>query len=351
MHGIPHLPADFYMEPYSMDNRSENEQNNKTLSNPQLLPVTTAIPITNRYQIAATSDNTRRAYQSDIRHYETWGGQLPATTETILRYLHAFAETLNPRTLSRHITALKQWHRYQHFPDPTEPPIVSKTLTGIARVHGKPKEKAPPLLPEHLIKIVGYLSIQSTLVACRDNALLQVGFLGAFRRSELVVIKAEDIHWQSAGIEILIPKSKTDQLNAGQYCVIPNGNEQLCAVHALKIWLEKANIKESFIFRRIHRGNNISNLNITPDAVNDILKKHAISASIDNAMDFSSHSMRRGLATTASRDGVSIPAIMRQGRWKQVDTVMEYIEAAQRFGENAAGQVLQKVIQRNEKED
>jgi hypothetical protein len=36
---------------------------------------------------------------------------------------------------------------------------------------------------------------------------------------------------------------------------------------------------------------------------------------------------------------------MRQGRWKQVDTVMEYIEAAQRFEENAAGLVLQKIPQ------
>jgi integrase len=78
--------------------------------------------------------------------------------------------------------------------------------------------------------------------------------------------------------------------------------------------------------------------------VNNILKQHAQAAGIENAVELSSHSMRRGLATTASRDGVSIPAIMRQGRWKQVDTVMEYIEAAQRFEENAAGQVLQKII-------
>jgi hypothetical protein len=112
-----------------------------------LLPANKTTPISNCYQIAATSDNTRRAYQADIRHFETWGGQLPATTESILRYLHAFANTLKPRTLSRHVTALKQWHRYQQFPDPTDAPIVSKTLTGIARVHGKPKEKAPPLLP------------------------------------------------------------------------------------------------------------------------------------------------------------------------------------------------------------
>lgn len=299
--------------------------------------------LTNRYQIAATSDNTRRAYQSDIRHFQNWGGQLPSTTEGILRYLHAFAEMLNPRTLSRHITALKQWHRYQNFPDPTQSPTVTKTLTGIARIHGKPKEKAAPLLPEHLIKITGYLSAKNTLSAMRDNALLQMGFLGAFRRSELVEIKMDHISWQSDGIEILIPKSKTDQENSGQYCAIPSGNEKLCAIRALKEWLGKAKINEGFIFRRIYKGDKVTDMNLTPTSVNDILKKHASACGIENANDFSSHSMRRGLATIASRDGVSLPAIMRQGRWKQVDTVLEYIEAAQRFEENAAGLVLQKI--------
>lgn len=327
-----------------MDNEHSNDElHGNRISAKVLLPVNQTTPLCNRYQIAATSDNTRRAYQADIRHYEAWGGQLPATTEAILRYLHAFAQTLNPRTLSRHVTALKQWHRYQHFADPTEAPIVRKTLSGIARVHGKPKDKAPPLLPEQLIKIIEHLLTQSTLATYRDAALLQVGFLGAFRRSELVVIQVEDIDWQPAGMEILIKRSKTDQLNAGQYCVIPNGNEQLCAVRALKNWLEKADIKEGFVFRRIHRGDKTSESRITPDSVNEILKKHALAAGLQNAMAFSSHSMRRGLATTASRDGVSLSAIMRQGRWKQVGTVMEYIEAAQRFEENAAGQVLQKL--------
>ena len=173
--------------------------------------------------------------------------------------------------------------------------------------------------------------------------MLQLGFLGAFRRSELVTIRIENISWKLDGIEILLPKSKTDQLNIGQYCAIPNGNQQLCAVRALKVWVEQANIQDGFVFRRIHRGNKISMTTITADAVSDILKKHAIVAGIENAMDFSSHSLRRGLATTASRDGASLPAIMRQGRWKQVNTVLEYIEAAQRFEENAAGQVLDKL--------
>jgi integrase len=329
---------------FMLTNQSKNDVLNETmLVSEQSLQKHDINTLSNRYQIAATSSNTRRAYQSDIRHFENWGGQLPATTDAILRYLHAFAETLNPRTLSRHITAIKQWHRYQNFFDPTQAPIVSKTLTGISRVHGKQKNKAAPLLPEHLIKIAEYLSKQNTFQALRDIALLQIGFLGAFRRSELIAIKIEHINWQADGIEILIPKSKTDQENTGQYCAIPNGNEKLCAVRILKQWLEKAKISDGFIFRRIYRGDKISDRSLTSDTVNNILKQHAKAVGIENAADFSSHSMRRGLATTASRDGVSISAIMRQGRWKQVDTVMEYIEAAQRFEENAAGQVLQKM--------
>ena len=71
--------------------------------------------------------------------------------------------------------------------------IITKTLTGISRIHGKPKEKAAPLLPEHLVKIVDYLARQNILSAYRDSALLQLGFLGAFRRSELVAVCMEDI--------------------------------------------------------------------------------------------------------------------------------------------------------------
>jgi hypothetical protein len=33
------------------------------------------------------ADNTRRAYLSDLAHFETWGGQVPATDELIASYL------------------------------------------------------------------------------------------------------------------------------------------------------------------------------------------------------------------------------------------------------------------------
>lgn len=63
-------------------------------------------------------------------------------------------------------------------------------------------------MPEHLIKITEYLARQETLSAYRDSALLQLGFLGAFRRSELVTLHLEDIDWQLEGIEIQLKKIK-----------------------------------------------------------------------------------------------------------------------------------------------
>lgn len=79
------------------------------------------------YVHRATADNTRKAYQQDIRHFERWGGRLPADTATVIRYCREHASTINPRTLQRRLVALKQFHLYQGFPDPTDHPLVRKT--------------------------------------------------------------------------------------------------------------------------------------------------------------------------------------------------------------------------------
>jgi integrase len=298
--------------------------------------------VSNPYISAATSDNTRRAYRSDIQHFEHWGGRLPATSDAVVLYLQHYASTLNPRTLARRVTALKNWHQYQHFPDPTNHPAISKTLSGIARVHGRPKEKAYPLLPDDLLTIATYLKEENTLISTRDNALLHIGFFGAFRRSELVSIQYENIKWEKEGIEILLTQSKTDQQHEGQCCSIPYGRGLLCPINTLQEWLAQSDIKTGPIFRRIFPNNQLENTCLTPLSVNHIIKKRAKQSGVSYADQLSSHSLRRGLASSASRSGAGLPAIMRQGRWKNVNTVMEYIEANERFRDNAAENVLQQ---------
>lgn len=51
------------------------------------------------YITAATSDNTRAAYQSDILHFRDMGFSLPTDLESLAKDLNLSAEKLNPRTI------------------------------------------------------------------------------------------------------------------------------------------------------------------------------------------------------------------------------------------------------------
>jgi len=299
-----------------------------------------ASQVPNNYITAATSDNTRKAYQSDIRQFYNWGGLLPADVSSILRYLHDKAREVNHRTLSRHLTSLGQWHHLQGFDSPTKDPLVRKTLTGIKNTHGQPKKQAKAITIKDLITMVGYLNSKTDLISIRNNLLIQLGFFGAFRRSELVAIKCEDITFLEAGIEIVIPKSKTDQGRAGRVCAIPYGNETLCVIKALQIWQAQSQIKSGYVFRALNKKHHVKENPITDTHANYIIKQLAKECGLENPEQYSMHSLRRGFATEASRKGVPFKAIMQQGRWKSESTVLGYIEAGQRFDDNAVDVIL-----------
>lgn len=75
-----------------------------------------------RYLQAGTRENTRRSYQSAVEHFEvTWGGFLPATSDSIVRYLVDYADTLSLNTLKQRLAALAQWHIRHGFPIPPRP--------------------------------------------------------------------------------------------------------------------------------------------------------------------------------------------------------------------------------------
>lgn len=297
-------------------------------------------PLHTLYLQAATRPNTRRAYRQDIQHFVASGGLLPATPESVIRYLHTFATSLNPRTLSRHLTAIKQWHLYQGFSDPTNSPFVRKTLLGIQKTHGQPPQKSPAMTIEYLSRIVAVLLADDTLIAHRNNALLQVGFFGAFRRSELALMQWEHIHFSSEGVEILIPRSKGDPKGEGHISAIPQGHASLCAVTALKKWKEKSKLESGSIFRAINRHDQMHAQSLTAHGINLIIKKLAVACQLPQAEAFSAHSLRRGFATETSKSGASFASIMRHGRWRHEKTVLGYIEEGQRFQDNAAKHLI-----------
>jgi integrase len=69
-----------------------------------------------------------------------------------------------------------------------------------------------------------------------------------------------------------------------------------------------------------------------------VVKKAAERAGID-AAEFSGHSLRSGLATTAAKNGASERSIMKQTGHRSVQMVRRYIREAELFHDNAAAKL------------
>lgn len=296
------------------------------------------------YLQAATSHNTRKAYRSAIRQFEKWGGRLPTDRDNLVRYLLAKADVLNCRTLDLHLTAISQWHHYQGLVDPVRDPLVCKTMEGIRRTHGQPKRKAKALRLEHIAQMVNYLrQLQDTKKKYRDIALVLTGFFGAFRRSELVALQVSDLRWESEGLLIRLPRSKTDQQGVGLLRALPYGMATCCPATAMKAWLNTANITSGPVFRPTNRWDQIHEKALAPGAINALLKTLGQACQFDFVPELSSHSFRRGLSTSAARERVDFELIKKQGGWKSDATVWEYIEEGQQLSNNASLILMEKM--------
>jgi integrase len=296
-----------------------------------------------RYLAAGTAENTRRAYRSGVHHYLAWGGLLPATPTEVANYLVSYAADLNPRTLSQRVAALARWHRSQDLPDPTTSDTVKKTIAGIRREHGRLPKKARALTVRELQAIVAHLAPQETLAAKRDAALLQIGFFGGFRRSELVGLERAFVTFEPEGLVITLRKSKTDQEGKGKKKAIPYGKGGgCCAVRALRTWLTAAGIQEGPLFRAINRWGKVRADRLSDRSVNDILERRAHLAGLEFIPEMSSHSLRRGMATSAHRAGADRRKIQAQGGWVDERTVQGYIDETGLFEDNAVAPLLEQ---------
>ena len=153
------------------------------------------------YIRAATRDNTRLSYRAAVEHFEShWGGFLPATADSVARYLVDYANTLSVNTLRQRLAGLAAWHLDQGFPDPTKAPHVKKVLKGIAELHPVVPKQAKPIQLDQLTLLVSSFdhfietgSPKEALQSIRDKALLLIGFWRAFRSDELARLSVEHI--------------------------------------------------------------------------------------------------------------------------------------------------------------
>lgn len=311
------------------------------------------------YAKNSRSKSTVKSYSSDWRDFDSWClvrglTAMPADPHSVACYLadRASQSFIDPKgnqqlplktsTLARRLSAISQAHQVAGIDFNRRHPAIQETWKGIRNTHGTAQKGKEPILIEDLRRMVE--SIQTSkgdkeiLMGFRDKALLLLGFAGAFRRSELVALKIEDLKLVRDGYIVRLKRSKTDQQAEGREVAIPYGsNPSTCPVRAMQDWINIGSIQEGPLFMPINRHGQKSTEAMTSHAVAVIIKKHAPNKEM--AIELSGHSLRAGFATTAAMAGVQEYAIMKQTGHKRSDTLKKYIRARDLWRDNAASKV------------
>lgn len=304
------------------------------------------MPAIDRYLEAATRENTRRSYQSAIRHFEVeWGGFLPASADAIARYLADHAQSLSVNTLKARLAALAQWHQTQGFPDPTKTPHVRKVLKGIAALHPASEKRAKPLQLAQLELLMAWLDEQianpmkmgdarTHITHVRNRALVLLGFWRGFRSDELSRLRIEHITIEPGlGMTLFLPRTKGDRAQLGTTFRAP-ALSRLCPVAAYEAWIAASGLTEGPVFRNIDRWEHISDEGLHAGSFVPLLRALFRAAGIPAPDSYSSHSLRRGFATWANSNQWDLKMLMEYVGWKDVRSALRYIDAANPFAQH-----------------
>jgi integrase len=205
---------------------------------------------------------------------------------------------------------------------PDQDASIRKLERGMGRVYGTKPVGTKPLVLADIGRIVG--SLRSEPRDDRDRALVLLGFAGALRSSELVSLQVEDVRFTESGLVIQICRTddnpRVQAINIG-YARDP----ALCAVRAVQRWLERLSDDTGPFLRAVKR-QQILNLAMHPRGVSRAVQRLAVRAALRG--NYSAHSLRAGLATSACAHGLSEREVQEHGRWKDRRSLDRYIQPA-----------------------
>lgn len=296
------------------------------------------------------SENTRLLYSAQVRHYLRWlastgrSPRFPVLASTVTAYIDHCAVVEGARfgTIEARLASLRAFHRLAGLPFPraadrrVDP--ISVHLAATRRRIGSSVRHARAISELQLVHMVH--ACPSTNLGARDATLLLVGFLGAFRRSELVGIDIEHVHpVPGKGMEIHLPRSKTDQAAIGTTVYIRDGRHRdTCPVRKVADLISRLGRTSGPLFVGIRRGDHLTERRLAPPTVDRIVKHRvrdvldADSEQLERAVAaYSAHSLRSGLATAAATAGAREDVIRKQTRHRSSQGLARYIQTGRGF--------------------
>jgi len=267
-----------------------------------------AFDLTDQVYRGAYAENTLRQYAKHAREWVRFAPQsgFPVDADLWLSYLLRQKEDGKSVSYLRQANAMmKMVHTMRREASPTDT-MEAKMLLRSAVRGGTPPRQAQPMRLTDYDLLRGAMKMAST-IDIRDLAIIGVMRACMLRRSELCALVPADIE----GDLLHIRRSKTDQEGKGAIAYLPAKVQD-----DLGDWMQEAEIKDGeAIFLSLHKSGKVRALR-KPVRTHDmgriiraICKRHC------TLKQFSTHSMRVGMAMDLVESGAGVIETQLAGRW------------------------------------
>jgi integrase len=270
---------------------------------------------------------------------------MPATAAELRDFVrHLKARKLSPATLAAYVSGLTTIHRYNgHRLDTT---LVIEHLKAARQSYG-PQKRAKPLLARTLKDLVGRL--ETRLRDARDKPMLMLAFAFAGRSAEVVGLDLERAGSTLTGttgvvtmgepdaIVVTLLSSKASQTEEVEIEILDK--EMPTLRPALEAWIERAGITPGMPLFPATVGNRVTHRRLASESIRDIVRRRVAeyaaatgkppAEAMALAKAFSSHSIRRGYCTSASRARVPLADIRKRSRHRSDAMVARYVGEAE----------------------
>lgn len=273
---------------------------------------------------------------------------MPADVEAALRagdHLRAEGQHASS-TVKRRLAHWATLHRWKGLESPLGTPAIRTSMRLAVRASARPRRrKSKRAVTRDILDQLVATCQSDRLADTRDLAILLLAFAsGGRRRSEVARLRLEQL---SDEPDVLLNPDDKDSPRLPCMAIALGRTKNTQAdddaralligapVTAMREWIERADVKKGAVFRAIDRWEAIDDRALTPQAINLILKRRCGMAGLD-PVEFSAHGLRSGYLTEAARNGIALPAAMRQSQHRSVQQAARYYnDADQALGKAA----------------
>ena len=263
-----------------------------------------------------TYDTYLRSYENTMKKIPDAPPPYPITEDKIRGFLHyklnQSEHKIEYSTFKLFIASFSHYFVKNKEIDVTKNTEFRNYVKSVQRKLGtSPHNDKKPITKENMMKISEIID-RSKYEEVKLFTAMSLSFYGFLRYSEVRNLRAKDVKMENDGIYLTICHSKNDPLGKGTLCFIAKNNKTHNPCDWFRAMLSMKPLDDDdYLF-------DYSNQTFSRK-IRECLRQIGVM----NFSQFSSHSLRKGGANAAAKEGIQDNIIQRHGRW-QSTIFMQY---------------------------